>query len=194
MRKRFLMTSAALVLGLSLVGAACSDDEDSADDTTTTETTAEETTTTEAAESSTDGETIVDIASGDEQFSTLVTAVTEAGLAETLSGEGPFTVFAPTNAAFEALPEGTVETLLEDPTGDLAEILQLHVISGEVDSDAALAAVDTCVETLGGQVKVAMDGEDLTFGGAVVSSTDIEASNGIIHVIDSVVVEPSTDC
>jgi uncharacterized surface protein with fasciclin (FAS1) repeats len=188
------MTSAALLLGLSLVGAACSDDEDSADDTTTTEATAEETTTTEADDASTDGETIVDIASSDDQFSTLVTAVSEAGLAETLSGEGPFTVFAPTNAAFEALPEGTLDTLLEDPTGDLAEILQLHVIAGEVDSNAALEAVDTCVETLGGQVKVAMDGEELTFGGAVVSSTDIEASNGIIHVIDSVVVEPSSDC
>jgi uncharacterized surface protein with fasciclin (FAS1) repeats len=194
MRKRFLMTSAALLLGLSLVGAACTDDEDSAEDTTTTEAAAEETTTSEAEDATSEGETIVDIAAGDEQFSTLVTAVTEAGLVETLSGEGPFTVFAPTNAAFEALPEGTLDTLLEDPEGALTEVLQLHVIDGEVDSTAALEAVDTCVETLGGPVRVAMEGEELTVGGAVVSSTDIEASNGIIHVIDSVIVEPSADC
>lgn len=194
MRKRFLTTSAALLLGLSLVGAACTDDEDSAEDTTTTEAAAEETTTSEAEDATSEGETIVDIAAGDEQFSTLVTAVTEAGLVETLSGEGPFTVFAPTNAAFEALPEGTLDTLLEDPEGALTEVLQLHVIAGEVDSNAALEAVDSCVETLGGQVRVAMEGEELTVGGAVVSSTDIEASNGIIHVIDSVIVEPSADC
>lgn len=194
MRKRFLMTSAALLLGLSLVGAACTDDEDSAEDTTTTEAAAEETTTTEAEDAASEGETIVDIAAGNEDFSTLVTAVTEAGLVETLSGEGPFTVFAPTNAAFEALPEGTLDTLLEDPEGALTEVLQLHVIAGEVDSNAALEAVDTCVETLGGPVRVAMEGEELTVGGAVVSSTDIEASNGIIHVIDSVIVEPSADC
>ena len=194
MRKRFMMTSAALVLGLSLIGAACSDDE--TDETTTTEAAAEETTTTAAEEeASTEGETIVDIAVGNPDFSTLVTAVTEAGLAETLSGEGPFTVFAPTNAAFEALPAGTLDTLLADPTGDLTSILQLHVISGEVDSAAAAAAVGTCVETLGGPVLVDEDADgNLTFGGAVISDVDIEASNGIIHVIDSVVVAESTDC
>jgi uncharacterized surface protein with fasciclin (FAS1) repeats len=194
MRNRFLMTSAALVLGLSLIGAACSDDE-TTDETTTTEAMAEETTTTAAEEEATEGETIVDIAVGNPDFSTLVTAVTEAGLAETLSGEGPFTVFAPTNAAFEALPAGTLDTLLADPTGDLTSILQLHVIAGEVDSAAAAAAVGTCVETLGGPVLVDEDADgNLTFGGAVISDVDIEASNGIIHVIDSVVVAESTDC
>jgi uncharacterized surface protein with fasciclin (FAS1) repeats len=194
MRNRFLMTSAALVLGLSLIGAACSDDE-TTDETTTTEAMAEETTTTAAEEEATEGETIVDIAVGNPDFSTLVTAVTEAGLAETLSGEGPFTVFAPTNAAFEALPAGTLDTLLADPTGDLTSILQLHVIAGEVDSAAAAAAVGTCVETLGGPVLVDEDADgNLTFGGAVISDVDIEGSNGIIHVIDSVVVAESTDC
>jgi uncharacterized surface protein with fasciclin (FAS1) repeats len=189
MRNRFLMTSAALVLGLSLVGAACSDDEETSE-TTTTEAAAEETTTTEAMAD----ETIVDIAAGNEDFSTLVTAVTEAGLVETLSGEGPFTVMAPTNAAFEALPAGTLDTLLADPTGDLTDILKLHVISGEVDSAAAAAAVGTCVETLGGKVLISQEGEDLFFGGAKISAVDIEGSNGIIHVIDGVVTAPSTDC
>jgi uncharacterized surface protein with fasciclin (FAS1) repeats len=193
MRNRFLMTSAALVLGLSLVGAACSDDE-TADETTTTAA-AEETTTTMAEDGMEEGQTIVDIAVGDEQFSTLVTAVTEAGLAETLSGEGPFTVFAPTNDAFAALPEGTLDTLLADPTGALADVLKLHVISGEVDAAAATEAAGTCVETLGGQVKVeATDDGGLTFGGANITATDIEASNGIIHVIDGVVAAESTDC
>ena len=84
--------------------------------------------------------TIVDIAAADPNLSTLVTAVTEADLVDTLSGEGPFTVFAPTNAAFDALPAGTLDTLLADPSGDLTKILKLHVISGAVDSKAAIAA------------------------------------------------------
>ncbi len=141
-----------------------------------------------------ESETIVDIAAGNEDFSTLVTAVTEAGLVETLSGEGPFTVMAPTNAAFEALPAGTLDTLLADPTGDLTDILKLHVISGEVDSAAATAAVGTCVETLGGKVLISQEGEDLFFGGAKITDVDIQGSNGVIHVIDGVVTAPSTDC
>ncbi len=119
MRNRFLMTSAALVLGLSLVGAACSDDE-SADDTTTT-TAAEETTTTETA---TEDQTIVEIAVANPDFSTLVELVTAAELAETLSGEGPFTVMAPTDEAFAAVDEATLSALAADPTGALADVLQ----------------------------------------------------------------------
>lgn len=136
--------------------------------------------------------TIVDVASGNEDFSTLVTAVTEAGLVETLSGEGPFTVFAPTNAAFEALPAGTLDSLLADPQGALTDVLQLHVIAGEVNSEAAIAAAGTNVETLGGPVAVELRGEDLYVGGAKVVTTDIEASNGVIHVIDSVITEPAS--
>lgn len=146
-----------------------------------------------AAGAQDDPGTIVDIAAGDDQFSTLVTAVTEAGLVETLSGEGPFTVFAPTNAAFDALPEGTVETLLEDPTGDLADILKLHVISGSVDSEAAIEAAGGTVETLGGNISVELDGENLVVGGATVVTADIEASNGTIHVIDAVITAPAAD-
>jgi uncharacterized surface protein with fasciclin (FAS1) repeats len=137
---------------------------------------------------------LIDIAAGNEDFSTLVTAVTEAGLVETLSGEGPYTVMAPTNAAFEALPAGTLDTLLADPTGDLTEILKLHVIAGEVDSAAATAAVVTCVETLGGKVLISQEGENLLFGGATITDVDIQGSNGIIHVIDGVVTAASTDC
>lgn len=194
--KQFRYSLVAVLAGVALIGAACSDDDTDSESSTTTE--AEETTTTEAASSddagSEDPGTIVDIAAGNEDFSTLVTAVTEAGLVETLSGEGPYTVFAPTNAAFDALPEGTLDSLLEDPSGALTEILQLHVIAGEVDSAAAAAAVGTCVETLGGEVKVEEVDGGLTIGGAPISTTDLEASNGIIHVIDAVIVEPSTDC
>jgi uncharacterized surface protein with fasciclin (FAS1) repeats len=137
-------------------------------------------------------ETIVEIAAGNPDFSTLVTAVTEAGLVETLNGDGPFTVFAPTNAAFDALPEGTLDSLLADPTGALTDILTLHVIAGEVDSAAATAAAGTNVETLGGPVAVALDGETLTVGGANVVTADIEACNGIIHVIDAVITAPAS--
>lgn len=138
-------------------------------------------------------ETIVEIAAGNPDFSTLVTAVTEAGLVETLSGDGPFTVFAPTNAAFEALPDGTLESLLADPEGALTDILTLHVIAGEVDSAAATAAAGTNVETLGGPVAVALEGESLTVGGATVVQADIEACNGIIHVIDAVITAPAAE-
>ncbi|MCB1188781.1 fasciclin domain-containing protein, partial [bacterium] len=127
------------------------------------------------AQEDTSSQTIVEIAQGNDDFSTLVTAVTEAGLAETLSGPGPFTVFAPTNEAFAALPEGTLDTLLEDPTGDLAAILQLHVISGAVDSEAAIAAAGGTVDTLGGPITVELDGENLVVGGATVVTADIQA-------------------
>jgi uncharacterized surface protein with fasciclin (FAS1) repeats len=139
-------------------------------------------------------QTIVEIAASNPDFSTLVTAVTEAGLVETLNGDGPFTVFAPTNAAFAALPAGTLDSLLADPSGALTDVLKLHVIAGEVDSAAATAAAGTNVETLGGPVAVALEGESLTVGGATVVTADIEACNGIIHVIDAVITAPaSTD-
>ena len=91
----------------------------------------------------------------------------------------------------DALPEGTVEALLADPSGALTDVLQLHVIAGEVNSEAAIAAAGTNVETLGGPVAVALEGESLTVGGATVVQTDIVACNGIVHVIDAVITEPA---
>lgn len=194
MRSKTLSTMFALLLGLGLVAAACSSDDESAkeanSETTSTTMASEGTETTMAGET----ETIVDIAAGNPDFSTLVELVTAAGLGETLAGEGPFTVFAPTNSAFAALDPATVEALKADPQGALTEVLKLHVISGKVDAAAATAAAGTCVETLGGKVKVEKSGDSLTIGGAPIVTTDIMASNGIIHVIDGVITAPSEGC
>jgi uncharacterized surface protein with fasciclin (FAS1) repeats len=193
MRSRLLFKVLALMFGVALVATACgSDSDDEADDATTTTEAAEDST--ETTEAAAGEETIVDIAAGNPDFSTLVSLVTAAGLAETLSGTGPYTVMAPTNEAFAAVPADTLAQLQADPTGALADVLKLHVISGAVDSAAAAEAAGTCVETLGGKVKIEKVGEDLTFGGAKITQVDIEGSNGIIHVIDGVVTAPSTDC
>ncbi|MFM7064972.1 MAG: fasciclin domain-containing protein [Actinomycetes bacterium] len=192
MRSKFLATSVALLMGFGLVASACSSDDSSEDakaTTTTMEEMAEETT--EEAGS----ETIVAIAAGNPDFSTLVELVTAANLAETLSGEGPFTVFAPTNEAFAAVPAETVAALKADPSGALTDVLKLHVIGANVDAAAATAAAGTCVDTLGGKVKVEKDAEgNLTIGGAKVVKTDIKGSNGTIHVIDGVITAPSEGC
>ncbi|WP_084657429.1 fasciclin domain-containing protein [Natronohydrobacter thiooxidans] len=129
---------------------------------------------------------IVDIAAGNEAFSTLVAAVTAAGLVDTLKGDGPFTVFAPTDEAFAALPEGTVEALLEDIPA-LTAILTYHVVSGAVMS-GDLAAGCNEVETVNGASATICAGESVTIDGANVVQADIAASNGVIHVIDAVIM------
>lgn len=198
MRNRILTSSLALVLGLALVAGACSSDDDTEasgdSETTSTAMEKESTTTSEAEEMATADETIVDVAVANPDFSTLVELVTTAGLAETLSGDGPFTVFAPTDEAFAAVDPATLSALTADPTGALTDVLKLHVISGEVMAADAVAAVGTCVDTLGGKVKIEKSGEDLTIGGAKIVTTDIAASNGVIHVLDGVITAPSTDC
>jgi transforming growth factor-beta-induced protein len=143
---------------------------------------------------------IVDIALADPNFSTLVTALGAADLVTALQGPGPFTVFAPTNEAFDKLPEGTLRTLLDPANKDtLAGILTYHVTAGEFD--AASVVGSTGAVSLNGQkidFKVVIEGEGRTAttsvfaDGAQVVMTDIKASNGIIHVIDSVIL-PATD-
>ena len=136
-----------------------------------------------------DKKDIVETASSKEDFSTLVTAVSEAGLVEALQGDGPFTVFAPTNDAFAALPDGTVETLLMDENIDqLQAILKLHVVAGKIKSKD-IAEGTTEVETLGGEtIEVVNDGHTITVGGAEVIMADVYTSNGVIHAIDSVIL------
>lgn len=131
---------------------------------------------------------IVDIAASDDQFSTLVAAVTAAGLVDTLKGDGPFTVFAPTNDAFAALPAGTVEDLLKPENKDkLIAILTYHVIPGAVTSDQ-LAGQRMDVATVQGQT-VHIDGRSgVKVNKSRVTTADIIASNGVIHVIDRVLL------
>ena len=134
---------------------------------------------------------IVAVAQGNEDFSTLVAAITAAGLGEALSGEGPFTVFAPTNAAFEALPAGLLEKLLLPENKEvLAQILKYHVVAGKVMA-ADVAAGD--VETLEGSTFTIATEGGVMVNTANVTATDVPASNGVIHVIDAVLVPASVD-
>jgi transforming growth factor-beta-induced protein len=197
-----------LVAVLALVVAACGGD--SAEDTTTTE--AEATTTTEAeatttieadATSTTEAmmeETVLDIAAANEDFSTLAAAVEAAGLQDALSDpEATLTVFAPTNEAFEAALASlglTAEELLAD-TETLTAILTYHVLGDVVTSSDIVAAgtEEIPVEMLSGEELVVAVGDDGTVGfvdqTATVTMADIEASNGVIHVIDAVLLPPS---
>ena len=130
---------------------------------------------------------IVDTAVGAGSFNTLVAAVQAAGLVDTLKGEGPFTVFAPTDAAFAALPAGTVEDLLKPENKDkLTAILTYHVVPGKVMStDLSEGLMAATVQ--GGEVTITLEG-GAKVDGAMISTADIEASNGVIHVIDSVIL------
>ena len=171
-----------IVAALGLTAAACSSDDSSEAASTTTST-----------EAPMDTGTIVDVAAGNEDFATLVAALEAAGLVETLSGPGPFTVFAPTNEAFAALPAGTVESLLEPANKDaLTGVLTYHVVDGKV-----MAA-----DLTDGQKVTTLQGEELTVGvsdtGVTVTdasgntykvvTADVEASNGVIHAIDGVLI------
>lgn len=133
---------------------------------------------------------IVDVAVGNEDFSTLVAALTAAGLVDTLSGEGPFTVFAPTNAAFEALPEGTLDSLLlKENVDTLSGILTYHAVAANALS-SSLVSGD--VETLNGATVAVTVGDDgVMVNDSTVKVADIVTSNGIIHVIDAVLLPPS---
>lgn len=131
---------------------------------------------------------IVEVAAGNEDFSTLVAAVKAAGLAETLSGKGPFTVFAPTNAAFAKLPEGTVASLLKPENKDkLVSILTYHVVSGKVMAKDVVG-LSSAKTVQGSTVDIKVKDKSVMIDGAKVVKTDIKASNGVIHVIDTVIM------
>ncbi|NEV93483.1 fasciclin domain-containing protein [Psychroflexus sp. YR1-1] len=157
----------------------------------------------DSEETMSEGQTVVEIAVGNEDFSTLVTAVQAAELVETLNSEGPFTVFAPTNAAFAKLPEGTVATLVEPENKEkLTSILTYHVVSGEFMAADVVAAIN---DNGGSFVIPTVQGEELTAtlkGESVVLTdangnkstvvmADVDASNGVIHAIDAVVMPKS---
>ena len=134
--------------------------------------------------------TIVDIAAGDDRFETLVAALQAAGLVETLQGARPFTVFAPTDDAFAKLPAGTVDALLQDLDA-LTDVLLYHVVPGDVKA-SAVVALDSAPTVQGDMVAISVDGSTVMVNDARVVITDIEASNGTIHVIDAVLIPPTS--
>jgi uncharacterized surface protein with fasciclin (FAS1) repeats len=143
---------------------------------------------------------VVDIAIGSKDHTTLVAAVKAADLVTTLKGKGPFTVFAPTNAAFDKLPEGTVANLLKpENKAQLAKILTYHVVSGNLDAAAVIAAIKkgdgkaVLTTVSGGKLTGSLDGDkvkltDESGNSAYVIAADLKGSNGVVHVIDGVVL------
>jgi uncharacterized surface protein with fasciclin (FAS1) repeats len=135
---------------------------------------------------------IVDTAVGAGQFNTLAAALTAAGLVETLKGTGPFTVFAPTDAAFAKLPAGTVDSLLKPENKDqLTAVLTYHVVPGSVMA-ADVVKITEAKTVNGATISVKVDGETVMINDAKVTTADIAASNGVIHVIDTVILPPKS--
>jgi uncharacterized surface protein with fasciclin (FAS1) repeats len=166
---------AGLVIAGLLTLSACGSDSDTAAETVTEEVSVG---------------TIVDVAVAN-NFSTLVAAVTAADLVETLSGEGPFTVFAPTDEAFAALPAGVLDALLlPENKAVLAQILTYHVVSGKV---MAADVTDGDVPTVEGNTIALSTAMGVTVNGANVVTADVEASNGVVHAIDAVILPPGLD-
>lgn len=138
----------------------------------------------------TTGKTIVDVAAGNKSFTTLVKALKAADLAGTLAEAGPYTVFAPTNAAFNKLPKGTLTNLLKpENKAQLQKVLTYHVIAGEVTSKTLKAGKAATVA--GAEVTVKIKGKNVNINNAKVTQADLKASNGVIHVIDTVLLPPA---
>jgi uncharacterized surface protein with fasciclin (FAS1) repeats len=172
----------AVAIAAALTLAACGSDDEASEDTVAEDTVAEEVVA--------DGD-IVALASLSPDFSLLVAALSAAGWVETLQGEGPFTVFAPTDAAFAALPEGLLEKLLlPENIAVLTAILTYHVVPGMVMSTDVTAGDVATVE--GSTIAITTD-MGVMVNGATVVEVDLTASNGVIHVIDAVIVPPTVD-
>ena len=190
-RTRALTAVAAATVAVALVG--CSSSNKSSDSTSNTPSTAVASDMTTPS-TAMNGQTVVDIAAGNRDFSTLVAAVKAAGLAGTLSGSGPFTVFAPTNEAFKQLPAATLKNLLKPQNKEtLAGILTYHVVPGEVMAAdvkpgkvKTVNGADFTVNTDNGTVTIT----DARGNTAKVVKTDVAGSNGVIHVIDHVLLPP----
>ena len=188
-----LLKLLATVLALAMLAVACGSDA-SDENVAETPATSEETETSEDGMADDPG-TIVDVAVGAGSFTTLVAAVTEAGLVDTLSGEGPFTVFAPTDDAFAAALDAlglTAEELLA--SDDLAAILTYHVVAGEVDAATAISLDGQSAETVNGaSIDISVVDGNVMINNATVIGADVAASNGIIHIIDTVLLPPTDD-
>ena len=185
-KRRTALVAVAAAAALTLTACSSSTDESSSETTTTT---SEETMVEEMPADS--AGTIVDIASTTDGFGTLVTAVSAAGLVDTLNGEGPFTVFAPTDEAFAALPPGVLDALLLPENKDtLTKILTYHVVPGQV---LAADVTDGDVATVEGQTVTLSTVDGVTVNGAKVIQADVVGSNGVIHAIDAVILPPDVD-
>jgi uncharacterized surface protein with fasciclin (FAS1) repeats len=188
----------SMIAGLSALAlSACSGNADTASEDVVVQ---DETAAADPAAADAAPKTIVALAQSNADLSTLVTAVTAAGLGETLSGAGPFTVFAPTNAAFAKVDKATLEGLLKPESKDaLGGILKYHVVAGNVKAaDVVKMITDgkgtaTIKTVAGGELKASMDGDkviltDAKGGKSTITATDIAASNGVVHTIDTVVM------
>ena len=134
---------------------------------------------------------IVQLAASNPQFSTLVSLVKEAGLVKTLSGKGPFTVFAPTNAAFAKVPAETLAALKADPD-KLRSVLTYHVVAGKVPASQVVTLNGKSVKTVeGSTVRITVKGKSVRVNDAKVTKTDLMAKNGVIHVINGVLIPPA---
>lgn len=186
-------TLVAVAAAAALTLAACSSDDGTAAEATAAATMAASAApmASEAPAATEAAGTIVDVAASTDGFSTLVAAVQAAGLAETLSGEGPFTVFAPTDEAFAALPPGVLDALLLPENKDtLVKILTYHVVPGYV---MAADVMDGDVATVEGQTIALSTADGVTVNGAKVVQADVMADNGVIHVIDAVLLPADVD-
>ena len=199
---------------LSLVAAACSDDGDSSASTNTSTSSSMAPADSDADSASLTAENFgagcaavpadgagsfegmaqdpaATAASNNPALSTLVAAVTAADLGDTLNGPGPFTIFAPSNDAFAAIPQETLDTLLADPTGDLTSILTYHVIAGEQLDAQALADAGTETTVNGADVTIAEAGDTIEINGqSAVVCGNVETANGTVHIIDTVLMPP----
>jgi len=190
--KQTMKKISLLLLSTVFIFASCGGSSSSSQTEETSEATETEETAAPAEEATPEAPAsdIVDLAIATESLSTLVTAVTAAELVEVLKGEGPFTVFAPTNDAFAALPNGVLENLL-DPANQLqlSNILKYHVVSGKVMS-TDLSDGMTVATVYGPDITITTT-EGVKVNGANVVAADIEASNGVVHVIDAVILPPA---
>jgi uncharacterized surface protein with fasciclin (FAS1) repeats len=182
--RRTLSVVAAITLSLGL--AACGSD-DSTDEATPAETSSSAPATTEATEEAAAAD-IVDTAVAAGDFTTLAAALEAAGLVETLKGDGPFTVFAPTDEAFAKVPKETLDALAKDKA-KLAKVLTYHVLTSKWSTDD-IKLVKSTGTALGPAVQFGDSGGKLTVNGANVIQSDIDCTNGMIHVIDAVLLPP----
>ena len=172
--RRSIFAAAAVAIALTL--SACSSSSDEASDSKVEEVSVG---------------TIVEVAAGAGSFATLVAAVEAAGLVDTLNSAGPFTVFAPTDDAFAALPEGVLDALLlPENVETLVKILTYHVVAAKV---MAADVTDGVVQTVEGQNVTLSTANGVTVNGANVVTADVDASNGVIHAIDAVILPPDVD-